>query len=87
MIDPADGFAILQLFARYGHAIDRGLWKDLAACFTEDGIFDCSQFDGGVYTGREEIRARFSSYPSHSYAHFATDILLDANNKVVSGHQ
>ncbi len=58
----ADKLEIHELLARYGHAIDTGAADDLAATFTEDGVFDGP---GGTHTGTEAIRAMGREYHDH----------------------
>lgn len=48
---------IRQLRARFARTLDLKQWKELANCFTEDCVFDCTQ-EAGVdekWTGREAI--------------------------------
>ena len=61
-LTPQDHEDIRQLLARYNFAIDLGATDDWAACFTPDGVFECSGLPegsplGGRYAGRDELKA------------------------------
>lgn len=56
-LDPADTLEILQLAARYNHAIDYGDPEAWAGTFTEDGTFNTAQ---GVQQGHEAL-AQFAA--------------------------
>ena len=55
-MDPSveDTLQILQLYARYAHAIDRGDGDGWSHCYTADGIYWSSTF--GECTGRANLR-------------------------------
>ena len=61
-MSPTDHEEIRQLLARYNFAIDLGDPTGWAACFTEDGVFECSGLPegnplGGRHVGAEALRA------------------------------
>lgn len=56
-LDAADTLEILQLAARYNHAIDYGDPEAWAGTFTEDGTFNTAQ---GVQQGHEAL-AQFAA--------------------------
>ena len=45
--------AIKRLQRAYGYYLDKGMWEDLAALFTEDAV---ASYPAGVFIGRESIR-------------------------------
>jgi hypothetical protein len=49
-----DYFEIMQVIARYGHALDSGT-AAFATVTTEDVVFDFSKSGGGVVTGRRAV--------------------------------
>jgi ketosteroid isomerase-like protein len=62
LMSPTDHEEIRQLLARYNFAIDLGDVTGWAACFTEDGVFECSGLAdgnplGGRHEGTEALRA------------------------------
>jgi hypothetical protein len=52
--------AIRDVLARYTWAGDRGRSRDLADCFTPDGVLDVGEH-GGRWVGQEEIVARLKA--------------------------
>jgi hypothetical protein len=49
-----DEQSVLNLQRAYGYYLDRGLWKDAAGLFAENGSLEVGQ--AGVYAGREHVR-------------------------------
>jgi hypothetical protein len=47
--------AVERLQRAYGYYVDKGLWREAADLFTDDGTWEWGQ--SGVYKGRERIRA------------------------------
>ena len=66
----ADRLAILDLVARYNHAVDSGDADARAETFTADGVWDSET--GGVIRGREAIRehARARAPFAHTWRHW-----------------
>src|SRR5829696_10453996 len=69
LLTAADCEEIRQLLARYNFAIDLGDATGWAACFTDDGVFECSGLAdghplGGRFAGGEALR-------SYANTHFA----------------
>jgi ketosteroid isomerase-like protein len=69
-LDTVDRVAVLDLFARYAHAIDSGDSSSCAACFTENGVLRVGGAEPVV--GRENLqrfaakwRANFHGVPRH----------------------
>jgi uncharacterized protein (TIGR02246 family) len=75
-ISTEDHLAILQLVARYNHAIDGGDGEAFADAFTEDGVLDAGAF---VLEGRDALRAFANSFPTTMRAprHIATNPVID----------
>jgi hypothetical protein len=60
---------IRQLLARYNFAIDLGDADGWAACFTEDGAFECSGLpEGSPFGGRHEGSAALRAYAKGHFA-------------------
>ena len=77
MIDPSDRWAIHELIGLYGHVIDDRRWPDLGLVFTDDIVFDASDFGNPVTTSLEELRSLWGSDESmHPLAHHATNIIV-----------
>jgi hypothetical protein len=69
LLTASDHEEIRQLLARYNFAIDLGDSFGWAACFTDDGVFECSGLPdghplGGRHAGAEALR-------SYATTHFA----------------
>src|SRR6202042_3624968 len=61
----------------YGHAVDGQDLDRLSEVFTNDAIFDTSDFDQGVHRGLPAIRAIFAlGSPPHPPAHLATNVFV-----------
>ena len=77
MIDPSDRWAIHELIGLYGHVIDDRRWPDLGLVFTDDIVFDATDFGNPVTTSLEELRSLWRSDESmHPLAHHATNIIV-----------
>lgn len=48
--------AIKKLQRAYGYYVDKGMWEDLAALFTDDAI---GNYPNGVYIGKDSLRKHF----------------------------
>lgn len=82
-----DRVAVLDLYARYAHAIDSGDSSSCAACFTQDGVLRVGA--GEPVTGRENLerfavkwRANFHGVPRHISWHV---LLVPEGNNHVKG--
>ncbi len=72
-----DRLAIAEVLARYCHAIDRGLWEELPALFTEDCRLDFGNVMG-VFEGHDGVR-RFSGMLQGTglfMRHYTTNLVL-----------
>ena len=78
MVEPRDVAEIHELLARYGHVIDGRRWDDLGLLFTDDALFDASDFGAPVTESLKALRAMWSSDEGqHPVAHHATNILVE----------
>jgi hypothetical protein len=76
-IELADRFAIHELLALYGHLIDEREWTRLAEIFTDDVVFDASDFGAEVVNGRDRLVEVWSRPDAgHPLAHHASNIVL-----------
>src|SRR5688572_29931365 len=53
IIAAEDLSALKRLQRAYGYYLDKGMWEDLQAFFTEDAV---ANYPAGVYVGHESIR-------------------------------
>jgi hypothetical protein len=77
MIDLSDRLAIHELIGLYGHVIDDRRWSDLGLVFTDDIVFDATDFGNPVTSSLEELRSLWGSDESmHPLAHHATNVIV-----------
>jgi len=77
MMDVGDRLAIHELLGLYGHLIDQRRFGELELVFTEDAVFDATDFGRPVTTSLEELRAHWSSDSAmHPLAHHATNVVV-----------
>lgn len=78
-LSSADRLAILELVARYNHAVDSGDVDTRADTFTEDGVWDSET--GGVIRGREAIRehARTRAPHAHTWKHWTNSPVIEGD--------
>ncbi len=72
----AQRLAIHELISLYGHLIDERQFSKLGQVFTDDAVFDMSQFDGNCYRGLPAIQAMMLASREHPLAHHATNIVV-----------
>ena len=85
MLDVADTLAIHQLLALYGHLIDERQWSRLDEVFTDDLVFDATDFGLGVTHSLDELRETWTGpKAAHPLGHHATNIVVteDADGTV-----
>jgi hypothetical protein len=75
-LDLKDRLEIHELLALYGHIIDDAEWDRLGELFTEDVVFDASDFGTPVDEGLAALTARWAAYDRHPLAHHATNIVI-----------
>ena len=85
-----DECEIVQLLTRYGPLVDSGCAQEVAAIWTEDGVYDN---DVIMMSGRDQIRAMVESTPHQSYiaggcAHFngPVSVHVDGDKAVAVTH-
>lgn len=77
MLDVADTIAIHQLLALYGHLIDERQWSRLGEVFTDDLVFDATDFGLGVTHSLDELREAWAGpKAAHPLGHHATNIVV-----------
>jgi hypothetical protein len=77
MIDIADRLAIHELLGLYGHLIDERRWSDMERVFTDDVVYDATDFGHGITRSLEALRAHWTGDESiHPLAHHATNIVV-----------
>ena len=85
MIDVADRLAIHELLALYGHVIDERRWDDMHLVFTDDVVYDPSDFGHEITRSLADLRALWTSDPTmHPLAHHTTNVIVseDADGTV-----
>jgi SnoaL-like domain len=86
-MDPRDVVEIHQLLGLYGHAVDSSDQARLEEVFTEDAVFDTSDFEQGVHVGLPAIKAIFAlGAPPHPPAHLATNFFVYRDGETVRAH-
>jgi len=80
-LDVADRLAIHELLGLYGHLIDEQRWSDLDQVFTQDIVFDASDFNHMITRSLSELQAHWSSDGRmHPLAHHATNIVVSVDD-------
>jgi hypothetical protein len=77
MLSADDILQIQQLVNLYGHIIDERQFSRVGELFTEDTLYDVSDFDSGVHRGAVAIAALWADPEAkHPLAHHATNIVV-----------
>lgn len=76
MIDTADLLAIRRLVDLYGYLIDSRMFSRMDEVFTEDVVYDVTDFGTGVQHGIAEVVEGWRT-ATHPLAHHATGVLID----------
>lgn len=89
MLTLEDKLAIHDLMAYYGHLIDAREFTRTHELFTDDAVYDMSDFDAGIHRGWEQIAQMWrESEGRHPLAHHATNVIVsedaDGTVRVVS---
>lgn len=85
MLSADDILQIQQLANLYGHIIDERQFSRIGELFTEDALYDVSDFASGVHRGAAAVAALWREAGSkHPLAHHATNIIVteDADGTV-----
>lgn len=79
MTSTANKIEIMELIARYSHAIDGRDAEGFAGCFTEDGEL---LFNGKVHAhGRDGFLAMIRNAPDRRYRHFTSNIVIEGDDE------
>ena len=71
-----DRIAIHELLALYGHLIDERQLSRTGEVFTDDAVYDVSDFGSGVHHGPKEISALWATTTNHPLAHHTVDLVV-----------
>ena len=74
--------ACSRLIALYANYNDEGLWDDVAALYSEDGIMARPSAPDDHIVGREAILASFKARPARASRHLCTNIVIDVVSPV-----
>ncbi len=77
-----DRLDIHELIARYGHLIDECRFDRLGEIFTEDAVFDLSDFDGTRFEGLDDIIRMMEVSQQHPLGHHATNVVVESGDPV-----
>ncbi|EKF21757.1 snoaL-like domain protein [Mycolicibacterium hassiacum DSM 44199] len=81
MLSADDKLAIHALISLYGHIIDDREFSRVHELFTEDAVYDVSDFNAGVYTGRRAIAQMWRDAEGrHPLAHHATNVVVSEDD-------
>lgn len=89
MLTIEDKLAIHDLISLYGHIIDERQVTRTHELFTDDAVYDVTDFNAGCFVGWEQIAQTWrESEGKHPLAHHATNVLItedgDGTVRVVS---
>lgn len=76
MLEPSDYLAIHQLVELYGHVLDEREFSRVRELFTDDVVYDLSDFGGGVLHGVDEVLEQWRRPGTHPLAHHATNVVI-----------
>ncbi len=78
-LSTADELAIHTLMSLYGHVIDERDWSRLPDLFTDDVIYDMTDFNLGRLQGIAAVRQLWiDQEDQHPLAHHATNVVVTA---------
>jgi hypothetical protein len=84
VLTPDDRLAIHELIGLYGLIIDERQFTRTHELFTDDAIYDVSDFDSGVHVGWKNIAQMWrESEGQHPLAHHATNIVVTEDGGTV----
>jgi hypothetical protein len=78
VLEPADQLAIRRLVDLYGFLIDNRVFSRIGEVFTEDVVYDLTDFGLGVQHGIPEVVAGWRE-ARHPLAHHAVNVLIDVS--------
>jgi ketosteroid isomerase-like protein len=76
MMDAADQLAIRRLADLYGYLVDNRAFSRIGEVFTDDVVYEVSDFGDGVRRGIPEVVAGWRT-ARHPLAHHAVNVLID----------
>ncbi len=89
-LDTRDLIEINMMLALYGHLIDERDWSAMDQVFTEDIVYDATDFGLGVMVGIPAIVEAWREPFDHPLAHHTTNIVIredtDGTVRVLSKH-
>ena len=71
-----DIIAITNLINLYGYIIDEREFSRTHELFTEDSVYDVTDFDAGVHVGVQAIVNLWRAADVHPLAHHATNVIV-----------
>jgi hypothetical protein len=75
-LETRDLIEIQMLLARYGHVIDDRDWGAFDTIFTQDVVYDATDFGLGVMRGIPEIVDSWREPFSHPLGHHTTNVVI-----------
>lgn len=89
MLSIEDKLAIHDLISLYGHIIDGREFTRTHELFTDDAVYDVTDFGAGTHTGWKNIAQMWrDAEDQHPLAHHATNVIVsedaDGNVRVIS---
>ena len=83
-LSATERLAIHELISLYGHLIDQRQFSQLNQIFTDDAVFDLSDYDGSCYHGLPAIQALMLGSREHPLAHHATNVVVQGQAESVT---
>lgn len=83
MLTAEDRLAIHDLVVLYGFIVDERQFSRTHEIFTDDAVYDVSEFKAGVHLGHAAIAKLWAETDAHPLAHHATNILISEDAGVV----
>ena len=80
MLDAMDYVQLRRLVDLYGYLVDERKFSRIGEVFTEDVVYDVSDFGLGVLRGIDEVVAMWRGEANHPLAHHAVSMLADERN-------
>jgi len=77
VLDAMDHLELRRLVDLYGYLIDERKFSRIGEVFTEDVIYDLSEFRQGVLRGTGEVLAMWRGEARHPLAHHAISVLAE----------
>lgn len=77
MLDPMDYVQLRRLVDLYGYLIDERMFSRVGEVFTDDVVYDVSDFGHGVLRGLDAVLAMWRGEANHPLAHHAVNMMAD----------